>query len=104
MRVERGSWVYDRVAETLVPKAEWSEREARRIKGRGPMVIRDGMDPIRSMADGRWYESKRAYERAVREAGCEIVAGLDPASYVAMPSEGEPVEVSVKKALAESSR
>lgn len=38
-----------------------------------PMLIRDGMAPIVSMADGKTYDSKRAYERGVRRAGCVIV-------------------------------
>lgn len=38
-----------------------------------PMLIRDSMDPIVSMADRKTYDSKRAYERGVRAAGCVIV-------------------------------
>ena len=38
-----------------------------------PMIRTDGMDPIRSMADGRMYDSKSGYYGSVRRAGCEIV-------------------------------
>ncbi len=38
-----------------------------------PMVRPDGMAPLRSMADGRIYESRSAYYASVRAAGCEIV-------------------------------
>ena len=38
-----------------------------------PMLIRDSMPPIVSMADRKVYDSKRAYERGVRAAGCVIV-------------------------------
>ena len=38
-----------------------------------PMVRPDGMAPIRSMADGRIYESRSAYYASVRAAGGEIV-------------------------------
>lgn len=38
-----------------------------------PAIRSDGMSTIRSMADGRLYDSRSAYERSVREAGCEIV-------------------------------
>ena len=38
-----------------------------------PMVRADGMAPVRSMADGRIYESRSAYYAGVRAAGCEIV-------------------------------
>ena len=41
--------------------------------GSGPMVISDCMDSTLNHADGRRYDSKRAYQKAVRAAGCEIV-------------------------------
>ncbi len=37
------------------------------------MVIRDTMDLTLNMADGKQYDSKRAYERAVTRAGCDII-------------------------------
>lgn len=46
------------------------DREPRRS---GPMVISDGLDGVLNPADGRRYDSKRAYYRAVRAAGAEIV-------------------------------
>lgn len=49
-----------------------------------PMLIRDGMEPIVSMADGREYDSKRAYHKSVRAAGCEIV-GDDKAPFDKKP-------------------
>ena len=33
----------------------------------------DGMDALRSMADGKMYDSKSAYYGSVKRAGCEIV-------------------------------
>lgn len=44
----------------------------------GPMLIRDSMEPTLNPANGRRYDSKRAYERAVREAGCVIVGSETP--------------------------
>lgn len=38
-----------------------------------PMLIRDGMDSTWNPVNGQHYDSKRAYEKAVRAAGCEIV-------------------------------
>lgn len=32
-----------------------------------------GVDGMMSMADGKRYDSRRAYERAVRDSGCEVV-------------------------------
>lgn len=57
----------------LVPKHLAAPREG----GSSPYVISDGMDPIRSQADGRMYDSKSAYARAVKAAGAEII-GSDP--------------------------
>lgn len=36
----------------------------------GPYVISDGMDPIRSMADGKMYDSKSAYRAGLKANGC----------------------------------
>lgn len=38
-----------------------------------PMVRPDGMEPVRSMADGRVYDSRSRYYASVRALGCEIV-------------------------------
>ncbi len=42
-----------------------------------PYIRSDGMGDTLNPADGRTYDSKSAYERAVKAAGCEIV-GNDP--------------------------
>jgi hypothetical protein len=52
----------------LIPK-----RLAARRPRLAPYVRTDGMDPVRSMADGRLYDSRSAYYASVRAAGCEIV-------------------------------
>lgn len=41
--------------------------------GRAPMVVSDGLADVLNPADGKRYDSKRAYYRAVRAAGAEIV-------------------------------
>ncbi len=46
---------------------------AGRRLGIAPYIRTDGMDALRSMADGRMYDSKSAYYASVRAAGCEIV-------------------------------
>jgi hypothetical protein len=38
-----------------------------------PNIRPDGMDAIQGQADGRMYDSKSAYYRSIRQAGCEIV-------------------------------
>jgi hypothetical protein len=49
-----------------------------------PMIRTDGMDPVKSMADGRVYDSRSAYYRSVKNAGCEIV-GDDRAGFGKRP-------------------
>ena len=65
------------------------------------MLIRDGMDPIVSMADGQTYDSKRAYQRGVRQAGCEIV-GNDRAGF-GKPPEYQPgnIGADIKRSIEE---
>jgi hypothetical protein len=38
-----------------------------------PFIRADGMDPIMNHANGLMYDSRSAYERGVKDAGCEIV-------------------------------
>ena len=45
-----------------------------------PMIRPDGMDAIRSMADGRMYDGRSAYYDSVKRAGCEII-GNDREGY-----------------------
>ena len=44
-----------------------------------PMVIRDSMDAVKSMLDGKMYESKRGLRQTYREAGVTEVG--DDKSY-----------------------
>lgn len=56
-----------------------------------PMVISDCMDLTMNHADGRRYDSKRAYEKAVRRAGCHIIGNETP--KLAAPYEpDDPIE------------
>jgi hypothetical protein len=38
-----------------------------------PAIRSDGMDPIMNHANGVMYDSRSAYERGVKDAGCVIV-------------------------------
>jgi hypothetical protein len=44
-----------------------------------PMVIRDSMDPVKSMLDGKMYDSKRHLRRTYREGG--VIEVGDDKSY-----------------------
>lgn len=50
-----------------------------------PAIRSDGMEAIRSMADGRLYDGKSAYYESVKRAGCEIV-GDDRAPFDRRPT------------------
>lgn len=59
-------WDYDR-KDWVLPA------ERSRGPNAGPSVISDQLDYVMNHADGQRYTSKRAYERAVRANGCEII-------------------------------
>jgi hypothetical protein len=81
----------------------WAEVAAlRRARARSslpaPYVIGDHLDDVQNPADGKIYESKSNYYRAVKEAGCEIVGNeaqkmvethSEPRSNVATSEIGE---------------
>jgi hypothetical protein len=54
-------------------RRDWVPRGQRSRAPAGSYVISDSLDDVMNHADGQRYSSKRAYERAVRRAGCEIV-------------------------------
>ncbi|WP_125461814.1 MULTISPECIES: hypothetical protein [Rhodomicrobium] len=86
----RGAWIYDKETGKLVPKWEFLAKKAQETRRSRsslstPMVI-GSMDPIRSVIDGKMYDSKSAYYRHVERNGCAIV-GHDKnwTDYVAKP-------------------
>lgn len=81
-------------------RKEWVEPHERKIRnvafGRAPMYISGDLDYVLNHADGKRYTDKRAYERAVRAAGCEIVGNEMPA---ARPTELPDVAPDVAMAM-----
>lgn len=69
-----------------------------------PSIRPDGMDPIRSMADGKTYDGRSAYYASVKRAGCEIVGddrggyGKPPTADRVIPSN---IQGDIKRAIAE---
>lgn len=61
-------------------------------------AIPDGMDAIRSMADGKMYDSKSRYYSSVRANGCEVI-GND--SVPRQRREMPPVRDDIRRALRE---
>lgn len=65
---------------------DWVEYRPTIRKRLTPYVISDHLDGVRNPVDGRQYDSKSAYYKAVRAAGCEI-AGND--SRITEPQQRE---------------
>jgi hypothetical protein len=65
-----------------------------------PMFISDQLGDVWNPVNGQIYDSKSAYYRAVKDAGCEI-AGNDPAiSRAPAPMDAAPgVEQDIKTAI-----
>ncbi len=77
-RIQTGTWVWDRDLECLVPKYGRNYHDVSEIRSDlpSPAVHSGGMPTIKSMADGRYYETKRNYYKSVSRAGAEII-GFD---------------------------
>lgn len=68
-----------------------------------PNVISDNMDPIRSHADGRMYDSKSAYRTDLRARGY-VEVGNERAPFDRRPSfNAGPVAPDIKRAIQELS-
>ena len=66
-------------------------------QGRGPMVISDIMDSTINPADGKRYDSKSAYYRAVRAKGCVIVGNESQDHLARNKAERPPVRPDLLK-------
>ena len=61
----------------LVEKSQAAPLE---YKNDAVQVISDTMDPLRHMADGRYYDSKAKFRQATKDNGC-IEVGSDPSIF-----------------------
>lgn len=71
------------------PKECFGQFERARSALPMPAIRADGMDPIVNHANGLMYDSRSAYERAVKDAGCVIV-GNDLPDTPSAPVEALP--------------
>jgi len=67
-----------------------------------PMIRSDSLDNVWNPVDGKRYDSKSQYERAVKDAGCEIV-GNDAGHWNGPAKQRKPegIKQDLKQALAE---
>jgi len=76
------TWVY---RDGKMVEKTWAPNPARSSLS-CPNVIRDSLlEPLQHMANGRMYDSKRAMEKADREAGCICVGNEAPKQLPAEP-------------------
>lgn len=76
----RGTWVWDRRTHELVPKHLYRHDPVARSDLPSPMLISDHLDGVVNPVDGKRYDSKSAYYRTVRAAGCEILGSEKPSA------------------------
>lgn len=91
--------VFDRVSGTWLEPEEYARRKARweemafmRRPNQGelaaPRILRDGMKPVQSMTNGKYYDSKSEIRKEYRRAGVEEVGNEVPMKK-AEPSRDE---------------
>ena len=80
----RQTYVY-REGLGVVPKgiARLHDGRVARSKLSAPAIIRDCLEPMFSHADGKTYDSKSAYYRALKETGTRIVETGEKPEYEA---------------------
>ena len=91
--------VFDRISGTWLDpqeyearKARWEEQAFMRGSNQGelatPRIMRDGMKPVQSMTNGKFYDSKSEIRKEYRRAGVEEVGNEVPMKK-AEPSRDE---------------
>lgn len=68
-----------------------------------PAIRTDGMEATMNHADGKTYDSRSAYERAVKDAGCVIVGNDQPAErqITEVPNVGQDVKTAIEQLKAQ---
>lgn len=73
------------------------------VASSAPNIRTDGMAPIKSMASGQMFDSKSAYYRDIKQAGCEIV-GNDLSGFGKRPDyRPEGLKQAIKEAMERNS-
>jgi hypothetical protein len=96
----RQTFVFDRAQQKMVPAAEFYRRKWEGVKVSDlprPMIISDSLDDTMNPADGKQYNSKSAYYKAVRKAGCEII-GNEKTSVSERKTLDDPIN-DIKRAI-----
>jgi hypothetical protein len=97
----RGTWVF-RNGEMI---AKGSPEDIRYCPPRSdlpaPMVISDQLGDVWNPADGKKYDSKSAYYKAVRASGCEVM-GSEAPTQASTPNDDGPSITDYEKSVADA--
>ncbi len=88
-------FIWDKSADKWVDIAEYRLPAVRR----GANIISDNLDYMFNHADGKRYTSKRAYDRAVRQAGCEIAGNEITPGRLRPPDRRTRPGVDIRRAM-----
>lgn len=84
------------------PEKCWREPERARSALPAPMIIGDGMAPVRSMLDGKIYDSKRALRATYRQAGVTEVGNDVAMTRPKRKPDRKGVKAAVAKAFSQA--
>jgi len=63
-----------------------------------PQVISDTMEPLRHMADGKYYDSRRKFRQATKDAGCVELGNEAPIMKKPVPLDRQKRREDIKRA------
>lgn len=102
----RGRWIWDTSKNDLVSADEFVRPQTKRSSLSAPSVMRDSMEPVQSMLDGKMYDSPSMLRKTYKRAGVEEV-GNDPQRhrlFKRKPVDRSKVVQSIEKATARVER
>ncbi len=88
--------------EGVVPVEQWWQAQTRRKHSHlaKPFIRSDGMDPLVSHADGQIYDSRSAYDSALKAKGCHVIeAGEQTGGAPILTDEVGGLEQDIKDAI-----
>jgi hypothetical protein len=99
--VIRGTWVFRNGEMVAKGSPEDIRYRPPRSHLPAPMLISDHLADVVNPVNGRPYDSKSAYYKAVRSAGCEIMGNDAPTSPGKPQDDGPPIH-DIERSVAEA--
>ena len=98
-------YVWDRGLDMLIPKSQWLANKHNRQMPRyveSPTLISDSMDAVKSMLDGRMYDSKSRLRQTYKDHDMTEVGDdssiMDPKPFVPPPIDKAAIDKAVEQA------